>query len=344
MANGAKWAQRIQLGRESTAGTGVAATTIWRGVGGNIQDDREIVPVDEMIGVALPTTRAYVGRYGTKLAMAATPATFEQLPHILEAGIKSVGTGASDGSGSGKIYAYPVGMTSANTLKTYTIETGDNEQASEMPYSFVEKFTLTGERHRAVMVSADWIGRSWSSTSFTGSLTAPTVEEILAPRSTFYIDAVSGTIGTTVITGTLLKWELSVTTGWRPKYTLDMEGGGTQGGRNFAFIYFDRDSFNAEFSATYEHNTAAVGQKALFDDATPRLFRISIPGSSLGTAGTTYSVKTFVLDMAAYYTEWSALDADEGNSIVNVKARIGYNPTAAKALSITVVNELSSIP
>lgn len=344
MANGAKWAQKIQLGRESTAGTAVAATAIWRGIGGNLQDDREIVSVDEMIGVALPTTRAYIGRYGGKLAMAATPATFEQLPHILEAGIKSVGSGASDGVGSGKIYAYPVGMTAANTIKTYTIETGDNEQAEEMSYSFVEKFTLSGERHRAVMVSADWIGRTTNPTTFTGSLTAPTVEEILAPRSSFYIDAVSGTIGTTVVTGTLLKWELTVTTGWRPKYTLDMEGGGAQAGRVFSFVYFDRDSFSAEFSATYEHNTAAVAQKLLYGDATPRLFRISIPGSNLATGGTAYSLKTFILDMAAYYTEWSALDADEGNSIVNVKAKIGYNPTAAKALSITVVNELSSIP
>ena len=47
---------------------------------------------------------------GGSLAMAATPATFEQLPHILEAGIKSVGTGAADGAGTGKIYAYPIGL------------------------------------------------------------------------------------------------------------------------------------------------------------------------------------------------------------------------------------------
>jgi hypothetical protein len=335
---GQKWAQKIQLGRESTAGTAVAATTIWRGVGGMLEDAREVSMVDEQIGIAIPTTRAYVGQLGGVLSMAATPATFEQILHILEAGIKTVGTGASDGAGSGKIYAYPTPTTAVNTIKTYTIETGDNQQAEEMEYSFVEKFTLTGERGRAVMMSADWIGRQVANTTFTGSLTAPTVEEILTGKGAFYIDAVGGTIGTTAITGTLLQWELTVTTGWRGKWTVDA------GQLYFNFIYFDRDSFEAELSMTFEHDATAVAQKALFQAATPRLFRINIPGSTFAQAGTTYSTKTFRIDAAATYTEWGVLDSEDGNSIVNVTAQIGYDPTAAKGLEITVVNDLTSVP
>ena len=37
---GAKVGSQIQLGRETTPGTAVAATTIWRGVGGNLKDER----------------------------------------------------------------------------------------------------------------------------------------------------------------------------------------------------------------------------------------------------------------------------------------------------------------
>ena len=335
---GQKWAQKIQLGRESTAGTAVAATTIWRGVGGMLQDNREIVMVDEMIGIAMPTTRNYIPKYEGALSMAEAPATFEQLPHILEAGIKSVGTGSSDGVGSGKIYTYPVGMTSANTIKTYTIETGDNQQAEEMEYCFVEKFTLKGARGEAVMMSADWIGRQVTNTTFTGALTAPTVSEVIASDGLFYIDAVGGTIGTTAISGTLLEWELAVTTGWKAKYTVD------SGQRYFNFAYFDKDSFSAELSMTFEHDAASVAQKALFRAGTPRLFRIKFNGPGLTTNGTTYSFKTLHIDAAAVYTEWEALDADEGNSIYSVKATVGYDPTAAKGLQILVVNELSTIP
>ena len=177
---GQKWASKIQLGRETTAGTAVAATAIWRGAGGAIQDDRAVEMVEELIGIAMPTNRSYIGQLGASLSMAETPATFEQIVHILEAGIKSVGSGASDGVGSGKVYSYPVGMSSANSIKTYTIETGDNQQAEEMEFAFVESFTLSGERGQPVMLSADWIGRQVSATSFTGALAVPTVEDIIA--------------------------------------------------------------------------------------------------------------------------------------------------------------------
>jgi hypothetical protein len=335
---GEKWAHKIQLGRESTAGSAVAATAIWRGAGGALQDTRTIEMVDELIGIAMPTTRNYTGQLAGALSMAETPATFEQLIHILEAGIKTVGTGAADGVGTGKIYAYPVGMTSVNTLKTYTIETGDNQQAEEMEYCFVEKFTLTGERGQAVMVSADWVGRQVTNASFTGALSAPTVEDIITGKGQFYIDAVSGTVGTTAITGTLLGWELAVTTGWRGKWTVDT------GYQYFSFHYFDRDSFEATLSMTFEHNASAVAQKALFRSNSPRLFRINIPGSALTTGGTLYQTKLFRIDAAATYTEWEALDAEDGNSIINVTAQVGYDPTAAKGLEITVVNQVASVP
>lgn len=339
---GQKWAQKIQLGRETTPGTAVAASTIWRGVGGMLKDTTQVVMVDELIGVALPTTRRYIGQYGGSLSMAATPATYEQLVHIFEAGMHTIGSPGSDGSGSGKVWSYAYGVTTLPPIKTYTIETGDNQQAEEMEYSFVEKFTLSAERGQAVMMSADWVGRGVANATFTPALTSPTVHEILAGRSKLYLDAVAGTLGGTQISELLLQWELSVTTGWRAKWTLDSEAGG--GGRKFAFHYFDRDSFEAELSLTFEHDANAVAQKALFRAGTPCQARIEIPGPALTTAGTTYSTRMFRLDAALVYTDWEALDADEGNSIVSATARIGYDPTAGLGLRALVVNELASIP
>jgi hypothetical protein len=335
---GAKWAHKIQLGRESTPGTAVAATAIWRGVGGNLQDTREVTMVEEQVGIAIPTTRNYIGRVGGSLSMAATPATYEQLLHILEAGIKSVGTGAADGSGSGKIYAYPLGLTAVNTIKTYTIETGDNQQAEEMEYCFVEKFTISGERGEAVMMSADWVGRQVTETTFTGALSVPFAETMLAGKGALYLDPIANDFGDTQVTDTLLSWELSVTTGWKAKYTVD------SGQLYFSFHYFDRDSFSAELSATFEHNATAVAQKALFRAGTPLLFRLEVPGSALSVAGTAFSTRMLRIDMAAVYSEWDALDADEGNSIVSVKATAGYESTTADALSITVVTPMATVP
>jgi hypothetical protein len=249
-----------------------------------------------------------------------------------------VGTGAADGSGSGKIYAYPLGTTAVNTIKTYTIETGDNQQAEEMEYSFVEKFTLSGERGEAVMMSADWIGRRVQDTTFTPAMTVPYVETMLAAKGALYIDPVSNAFGTTQVSDTLLSWELSVTTGWKAKFSVD------RGELQFAFHYFDWDSFSAELSATFEHNATAVAQKAHFRSGTPRLFRLDVPGPATAVAGTAFSTSMLRIDVAGVYTEWDALDADEGNSIVSVKARVGYDPIAGKAMEIKVVTPLPSVP
>lgn len=335
--SGSKWAHRIYLGRESTPGTPVSCSTIWRGVGGNLQDTREITVVDEQIGVLVKSNRSYLSRLGGSLDMAATPATFEQILHILEAGIKTIGTGASDGAGTGKIYNYALGTT-VNTLQTYTIETGDNQQAEEMEYSFVDSFTLSGERGQPVMMSANWLGRQVANTTFTPALPVPTVEEIITGKGSFYIDDVGGTIGSTAVTGTLLQWELQVTTGWRPKFVVD------KGQLYFDFIYFDPDQFSATFSATYEHNATAVTEKGKWRSNSPRLMRLSIPGSATATPGSTYSNKLLQIDMAVRYTSFNALDSDEGNSIVTFEGAVGYDATAAKSLEMLVVAELATVP
>src|SRR3989304_4623311 len=102
---GVKLLRRIQLGRESVAGTAVASTTIWRGVGG-LDDKREIKFPDENVGIIGGTDRSYISKLAGAISFESVEATFEQFPHILEAGVKLVGTGVAGGPGSGKVYAY----------------------------------------------------------------------------------------------------------------------------------------------------------------------------------------------------------------------------------------------
>jgi hypothetical protein len=188
------------------------------------------------------------------------------------------------------------------------------------------------------MMSADWFGRQVTNASFTGALTVPTVEEALSQKAQLFIDdAGTGTMGTTAITNTLLSWELTCTTGWKPKFTLDNNA------LYYAFHYFDKDSFSAQFTATFEHNATAVAEKAEWRNEVVRLIRLDLLGATLGTPGA-FTNKTVRLDLAALYTEWSALDFDEGNSIVNITAEVGYDETEALGSSITVVNNLTSIP
>jgi hypothetical protein len=325
------------MGRESTAGTPVAATTVWRGPAAMIRDERTTEMVDEDIGIATPSERNYISQYEATVNMPDTPATFEQLLHILEAGVKTVGTGVADGGGTGKIYAYPFPISALNTIKTYTLEAGDNQQAEEMEYSFVEQFTLSGERGRPVMTSAQWRARQASLATFTTGVAVPTVEDVLAQKGALYIDADSGTIGTTQVSQTLLSFNLQVNTGWRAKYTID---GGVL---TFAFSYYDKDSANATLQVTYEHNATAVAEKAAWRAGTARLLRMQFPGSNLTTPGT-YTTKLLRIDLPGRYESFDALESDNGNSIVRATFRAGYNAVSGLAPTITVVNQLASVP
>ena len=166
----------MQLGAESTAGTGVAATTRWRG-GGTIQDDLDLVFVEEDTGYIGGTDRSYIQKYDASLEMDDVEATFEQLPYLGMAGIVNA-TPVVDGPGTGYAYAFPFPTTSQATIKTYTIEGGDDQQEEEFSYGFVEQFKLSGRAGEALKMAATWRGRQVSASTFTGALSPPAVEEI----------------------------------------------------------------------------------------------------------------------------------------------------------------------
>lgn len=332
--SGIKALRRIKLGRESTAGTAVAATDIWRGMG-LLSDDREIKIVEEQVGYLLPTTRAYVPKLAASVKFDPIEATYPQLPHILEAAIRT-DTPASDGSGYVYEYIVPIDTApSATTIKTYTIEGGNNQLVQEMEYSFVEKFKLSGNQAEGVMMEADWIGRRAIDSSFTSLSPAALVpsDQIIFGGSDLYID--SSTVGTTEVTSTLLKFELEVTTGLRPKWTNEF--------KYFDFIYFDIGSFSATLKVTYEHNNTADAERNHFEAGTPRIVRLEFPGAALGTPGVTYSNYLLRIDCAGVYTEFKQSDVD-GNDVVEATLQIGHDIAENLGLTIIVVNEDSAIP
>ena len=84
---GIKKLRKIQLGKETTAGTAVDATTVWRGMG-TIEDGLEKVFVDEDIGYKSGVDRTYIPKVEARLDLDEIPATYEQILHILEAAVE----------------------------------------------------------------------------------------------------------------------------------------------------------------------------------------------------------------------------------------------------------------
>ena len=335
--------QKVLIAREATAGTPITSGfTVWRGMGEMLADERDVVIVPEIIGLSAQTTRNYTPRLGATLALAATEATYEQLPHLFEMGIETV-TPVQNGTGgaTGYIYTYEPASTSEDTLKTYTVETGDVTAQRVGEYTFAESITLSWTATEAIKMSAAL--RCRQSLNLSGGFdtsTIPTVETILGGKMSFYEDDAGTYPATTQITGTVLSGDLTINTGRKPKYIAD------DGNLFFNFVYIDPSAFKIEGSMVLEHDAAAIALVADFEANTSKVLRLKWTGSTLAdvTGATDGSTKALIIDLACVITGVDALTDEEGNGVITINFESGYSTVDAKHFTVTVINELTALP
>jgi len=171
MAAGIKALRKLQLYTEAVVGVSAPATIPWRGTG-ELEDLTTVTHPSEDVGYLSGVDRDYIPMVGAGLNLNAVPASFEHLPLLLECGVKAVGTGVADGGGTGKVYTYAMPTTAPNTIRTYTIEGGDNNEKEESPYFFAEEIKLVGKPKEAVMMSAKLTGRQIAVIEYTASTIA----------------------------------------------------------------------------------------------------------------------------------------------------------------------------
>ena len=286
---------------------------------------------EEDIGYISGVDRSYIPKVEARLSMDETPCTFEHVCHILEAGVKTA-TVATSGGGQQYVYIFPT--TAANTLKTYTIEGGDDQQEEQFLYGFVSDFTLSGSAGEAVMMSANWLGRQVAPGTYTTGVAVAAVEEVLFGMGTLYIDPTSGALGTTTALATFLDFNLKVNTGWVPVYTGD------------GAIYF---TFNKSVApeivcdVTFEHETVGVAQVAAWRAGTAKLLEMKFTGAALTTTGATYAVKTMIIDLTGKWEKFEKLGERDGNDVLTGSFRARYNATDTTFATITVVHNNASL-
>ena len=334
---GAKNMRKIQLGLEGALGavhgTPVVATTVWRGEG-LIDDNMDLKLGKEDVGVLVELPRMYVPSLGAAFKMNAGPATFEQLPYILNAGVHWA-DGVQDGTGSGYVYTYtwPLDCTPAD-IATYTFRGGDCDRADIMEYGFVSDFTLKGASKEAISLEANWLGRQATDGEFTASIAVPSVEEILFGKTVCTIDDTSpGVIGATLLANSLLGYTLKVKTGWIPRWTAD---------DLLAFTYHAQVGPQITGELVLEHNASGVAELTAARARAVRLLRLTTTSpTQLTTPGTVYTYKTLTLDLAIQYTKIPPLADKDGNDIITLPFRAVYSPDDLLYASCIVVNELA---
>lgn len=332
---GARQLRRLQLGRETTMGSLAAATVVWRG-SGTIRDDTVVSFATEDVGVLGGIDRTFMPSQGASLALTPTEATFEQLPYIMEGGIKKLGTGVTDTGGSGKIYTYPMSSTAANTIQSFSIEGGDNSGAEVVKFGVVTDFTLNGQVFKPIMMQANLI--AWESTAqaFTTSLTPIAVDAaIMFAPGKLCIDAIGTAAGTTQVSGSLKSMNIKVKTGVEPVGSVE--------NLHYTTVAVEDPSLTGDLTFYWDSN--AIAEKAKWLAQTGRTVQLRFDGAALNTAGSAYSKKALIMNMyGVKWTKFSEIQADGGHDVITASFENRYNTTATQAATWIIVNESSTLP
>ena len=221
--------------------------------------------------------------------------------------------------------------------EAYTVEVGDNKRNIETAYGVVTDWVVEGSggvETDALMMSATIAGRQFDAVTKT-TLSAPTVADAFFPRTSLYIDAVAGTIGTNQKTGMMLGWRLAYTSGVVPLYT----GGGN--------LYFESAQLRKEPSMVLEIDLLETADMLTQVDnwiaGTPILLRLQELGPALATSAT-HTYKTIRFDLPGTWENFGEPQVVADGSTYRTGTFVShYDATASLGPSVVVVNELSAL-
>jgi hypothetical protein len=325
--------RQIQLGREASAGEPVSCSRVWRGPANSIEALDEIEFVEEDVANFGGTLRTCKLSKGAQLAIPETRFNFLQFLHLCEMGIKAVSP-SQDGTGSGYVSTYPFPLTSTNTIKTYTVEAGNDQDVDEMDYSFCPEFTVSGNPSEGVTMSALLRGRERTDASFTAAPTTPSVNCAVFNKSELYIDAVGGSMGSTQVTGTFLGFTINVNTGLMPVFTGDGQ---------LYFYDVDQGGWEITGDIAFRHNATADTEDGNWLSQTARLIEIKLLGPALTTSDT-YSYYQARFQFPVKYSNFSTLEDRDGKDVLIGSFRAGRDTTFGDGPKIVVVQEESDVP
>lgn len=342
MAIGIAKLRRVAFAKESTVGTAnTTPTSIWRAKSKGIESKQVIDFVEEDVGIIGGTNRSNSPSVMATLDLPDVAATFEQFAYFPAWAFGGPVTGTNDtGTGAtGKIYQTSIPTTGTPSPVSYTFLVGDNIDWDYMEYGLCTKFSIKGTTGKAVTMGGNLIGRRITSSSggtFSSAPIPTSVETAITSSTKLYLDLISGSYGTTQITNEGLGFEINFEPMWQPIFTED-------GNLYPTFFTYVGHKISGSFTLVYDSLTTAFnlsgGVATVYANAKaqlPALFRLSILGSALATAGT-YTNKTINIDLPIKYSKVPMRDDQDGIGIFKAEFNSMYDTTAGNAGKITVV-------
>jgi hypothetical protein len=322
----------LQIGKETTKGTPVAATRILSSdISGSFNVDWGYT-FHEGRSVASHNPISYGTRQYERVSINFrtpddTGISFDELPFFI-----TQPAGGTAGSGSTAFtWSGAWGGTADGSAVSYTLEFGDDIQAFEAEYGMVSRIAMSGGADNMTTLEADMHGRQSTKTTKT-ALSATDDVRIPAYLWVPKFASAGSALSTAATFTTLREWEAEWTTGLMPHWYAD--------GNDYFGKIEESGAVTGSVRLVVDSNATAVSQFYDKGEAgTKDFLRLQAVGESLG--GTAY---TAVLEFGLFYENVTPLGGEvDGLNTYEVEARIVYDATWGKAIGATAICSLETL-
>jgi len=238
------------------------------------------------------------------------------------------------------LWTYAPGLTTANTpdidngIDTFTIEYGDNTQAYETAFCFIERLTIEGAANGMCTFTAEIVGDTQTDTTFTAGLTAQTVQRFPFNLATFAIDTTWANLGNTAKTGVLRGFTWTLDTMFRAFHTAD-------GALDYSAVTEGQKA--PTLVLRMARGATSDAERTKHESRSTTYIRIKLNGQTEMDASQS-NPPYLIIDGAYRYETWPELGEDEGRSIEAPTAVGVYDATGAKMFQLALLTNVSAWP
>lgn len=327
MAERASVFQQVQIGVETTSGTGVAAGKLLQSM--DIQPTADIgVDFFRPQGNKFPTVAA-TGKDLVTARVVGKP-TYTELVYPLSGLLGAATITGPNGDGA-YTWVFNPASAAADAFKTFTVERGSAVQAEKFAFGLFASLGMQFDRDRADLNGA-MIGQAQTTgITMTTTPTAIALIPILPKQIDVYADGTSGGLGTTKLGRLLMgNWAFGQNK-YNPLWVVDSS--------QASFVSVVEASPNATFELLLEADSAGQAFLATLRAGTTQFVRLKCTGPLIAGA-TNYS---FVIDMAAKFGRPQPYEDSNGVYAIRHTMSLVHDATWGKAMIATVMNLQSGL-
>jgi hypothetical protein len=318
----------IQIGAETTPGTGVAAGKLLNYLslapGIDLSFNRYRPMGQKFAGALVP------GKDATSWAVTGQ-GSYSELIYPFCSALVNVTPSTVDTTA--KLWTFTPAARTEDTVKTYTVEVGSATRAQKAAYVLFTGVELTFNRTDGVGIGGDAFGQQiQDNIALTGSPTGVEDVPILPTHLDVYVDATSGALGTTKLTrdfNAVFRCQNRFNQVWPINSTLASYGSHVE------------VEPTAQVELTVEADTQ--GMTYLTNARAGSTVFIRLAAVSTVLAGAATAKYQLIIDVAAKVSAINAFDDSDGVKVLTFTFDAVYDTTWAKAFTIGLQNKTAAL-